>query len=282
MTDWLVPGVQFLQRFAQNNPHVYPYFQLLGLKVVFFVILLFLYAAGTALFRPPQRPLFNINWGLWSVSEVFVIVILFQVISSYLKNPMVARHNLEGAVTLWTTVEYLFLFMILWYTLRIVLNRNLADVGWHVGILKEDFMALLRGVLFVSVVAVLVNFVYWTEILPATSKIIREVTLRTVFSNGFFSVVQVILVLLFSPVVEEVFYRGFIYPVLRNRLPRSYSIILVSLFFASMHFQWNWFLLLFLMSCAASAAYDRTQRLAAPIIIHSFYNILVLWGYFNY
>lgn len=273
---------QWWTNFSQNYPLIVPYIYLLGGKALIFGAFALLAAAGSKMVKDPGAPVFDANWNMRSVAEVFFIFIAFQAVAVYFKTPFMDSPDLEGIVAVWAIVEYLFLFVLLWFILRFVLGKDLAHVGWHSGGLAEDAVVAFRGILFLGVLAGLTNFLYWTEILTPSTKIIERVTLASLFSKGIFSVLQMVLVLIVSPVCEETFYRGFIYPVLRNKLPRFLAVGLVSLFFAAVHFQWNYFILLFLMSCAVTVAYDKTKRLVAPVAIHAVYNILIMLGVFSY
>ena len=227
-------------------------------------------------------PVFDINWRMGSVAEVFLIFVSFQAVAVFFKNPFVGSAHHEGVEAVWAMVEYLFLLVLVWFILRFILKKDLAHAGWRLEEMKADAQVAFRGILFIGVLTVLTNFLYWTELLTPSSKIIRHIKISDLFSQGIFSLIQMGLVLLVSPACEETFYRGFVYPVLRNSLPRGISIFLLSLFFSAVHFQWSYFVLLFLMSWAVTAAYDKTQRLFAPLAIHGFYNLLVLLGFFSY
>ncbi len=285
MREWLSilhEAVGFWKQFFTGPSVILFYLGLLGGKVAFFGLLVLLARLCSRRIKTPVAPAFDINWDMVAVAQVFFVFLSFQAVAIFFKNPLMGSEQLGGLVSVWSVIEYLFLFVLIWVILRFVLRNDLAHVGWHVGDFKEEGAVALRGMIVVIILAVLTNFLYWTEILERSSKIIERVTLKDIFSNGVFSVIQVILVLLLSPVAEETFYRGFIYPVLRNKLPPALSGILLSLFFAAVHFQWGYFVLLFFMSYAATMAYEKTRRLMAPVAIHIFYNVLVLFGLFSY
>ena len=285
MSAWLsIPreAIAFWKNFFAGHSLIFFYLELLGGKAVFFGLLVLLARLCARRVKTPVPPAFDINWDMVAVAQVFFVFVFFQAIAIFFKNPLMNSEYLEGLVSVWSVIEYLFLFVLVWVILRFVLRNDLAHVGWHVGDFKEEGIVALRGMIVVIILAVLTNFLYWTEILERSSKILERVTLKDIFSNGVFSVIQVILVLLLSPVAEETFYRGFIYPVLRNKLPTAMAAILLSLFFAAVHFQWGYFVLLFFVSYAATMAYERTRRLLAPVGIHVFYNGMVLFGFFSY
>jgi membrane protease YdiL (CAAX protease family) len=278
----MVAFFQAWQSFSQANPIFVPYITLLGGKVALFGLFVFFFWVGARLFKAPQGPDFDVPWGMGSVVEIYLFFIAFQAVAIFFKTPHMGDENLEGIIAIWSTLEYLFLLVMVWCVLRFVLGQGLGYAGWAIGKFASDWPIAIRGILFIGVVAGILNFLYWTEILTPSSKIEYEVSLSGIFAGGVFSSIHVVLVLLISPICEETFYRGFAYPVLRNRLPKLFSILLVSSFFAAVHFQWSHFLYVFLMSWAATEAFDRTKRLFASMCIHSVYNALVLSGVFTY
>ena len=282
MTELFTLFFQGWIHFSQNHPAAVPFVYLLGGKTLFFCLFVLMTFAGAHFFKSSQPSGFDVNWDMRIVAEIFFTFLLFQAVAVYFKTPFMDSENLEGIVTVWSLIEYVFLFILLWVVARFALGRGLAQMGWRAENLHKDVVVAFRGILFIGVLAGLTNFLYWTEILTVSSKIVERVTLASLLSNGIFSILQMILVLIISPICEETFYRGFIYPVLRNKLPKVFAIVLVSLFFASVHFQWNYFPLLFLMSCAVTVAYDKTQRLVAPVAMHAFYNVLIMLGFFSY
>ncbi len=282
MNALLTKLFQLMADFQQNNGLAVEYLKLLGSKALLFGVLLLLIRIGAKLFKSHGKPPYQIPWGLRAVAEIFFIFLAFQAIAIYFKQPLAGGDNLEGVVAVWSVIEYLFLIVLIWYFVRHVLGSRMANLGWIAARRTRDMFIVLKGLAYVGVLCVLTDLLYWTEILERSSKIIRGVSFHELISEGFFSSVQIGLVLLVSPVCEETLYRGFIYPVLRNRLPAALSAILISIFFAAVHFDPSNFILIFLMSMGATMAYEKSRWIGAPIAVHAFYNALVLKGLFAY
>ena len=97
---------------------------------------------------------------------------------------------------------------------------------------------------------------------------------------------QFLLPVLFYPVVEEIVFRGLIQELVHDYITRqslgpvSIANLLTSLLFAGMHFIYHaplWAALVFFPSLVFGFFKDRTGRLAAPILLHVFYNAGFLW-----
>lgn len=77
-----------------------------------------------------------------------------------------------------------------------------------------------------------------------------------------------------APFVEELFFRGYAYPVLKARVGR-HAIWMSALLFASVHLYLINFLPVFLIGFVLARLYERTGSLAAPIVAHATANAAV-------
>jgi uncharacterized protein len=82
---------------------------------------------------------------------------------------------------------------------------------------------------------------------------------------------------LFAPLFEELFFRGFFYPALARRLGMIPSIITTALAFASIHasqlkYSWGPVLVIFLVGVALTTVRAIKKSLAATVLMHMAYN----------
>lgn len=77
-----------------------------------------------------------------------------------------------------------------------------------------------------------------------------------------------------APLVEELFFRGYVYPVFKQRVGR-HALWLSSLLFAGVHLYFINFLPVFLIGFLLARLYERTGTLAAPIVAHATANAAV-------
>jgi len=93
------------------------------------------------------------------------------------------------------------------------------------------------------------------------------------------------LALVVAPVSEEMVFRGGIFRFLLGRAPRWVAYTASAGLFALAHTNWVSFLPLFLLGLLFAAAYERTGRLAVPMLAHALFNLnsllLVLCGIGN-
>jgi uncharacterized protein len=83
--------------------------------------------------------------------------------------------------------------------------------------------------------------------------------------------------ILFAPLFEELFFRGFLYPVLARRLGMPFSVLLTALAFASIHasqlkYSWGPVLVIFLVGLALTTVRALKKSLAATVLMHMAYN----------
>ena len=80
-----------------------------------------------------------------------------------------------------------------------------------------------------------------------------------------------------APLMEELFFRGFLYPVLERRLGLSVAVFLTAIGFALLHgaqlmFSWGPVLVIFLVGIVLTMVRAKTNSVAAGVLIHMAYN----------
>jgi membrane protease YdiL (CAAX protease family) len=82
-------------------------------------------------------------------------------------------------------------------------------------------------------------------------------------------------VLIMAPVVEEIIFRGYIYRILKTKIPIMFAIIISSTLFSLIHYNVLSFILLFVLSIFLTYIYERNGSIMCPIIIHSLFNLMM-------
>jgi membrane protease YdiL (CAAX protease family) len=86
-----------------------------------------------------------------------------------------------------------------------------------------------------------------------------------------------ILSITLAPLMEELFFRGFLYPVLARRIGLPLAVFLTALGFALLHgsqlkFSWGPVLVIFLVGLVLTMVRAKTNSVAAGVLIHMAYN----------
>ncbi len=84
------------------------------------------------------------------------------------------------------------------------------------------------------------------------------------------------LVCVIVPIGEEIFFRGFIYGVLRARLRLPLAVGSSALLFAVVHTTWFHFLPILILGLILAILYERTRTLLPGIVVHSVNNVVAL------
>lgn len=91
---------------------------------------------------------------------------------------------------------------------------------------------------------------------------------RTLQQRAIFGIVAVVL----APVVEEVLFRGILYPTVKQAGFPRIALWGTSLFFALTHANFLTFIPLTVLALALVWLYERTNNLAAPVVTHALFN----------
>ena len=87
---------------------------------------------------------------------------------------------------------------------------------------------------------------------------------------------MIALALVVAPLSEELVFRAGLFRFLRSRAPRWVAFTISAGLFALLHGNWVSSLPLFVLGLLFAAAYERTGRLAVPILAHAFFNLNTL------
>jgi membrane protease YdiL (CAAX protease family) len=105
--------------------------------------------------------------------------------------------------------------------------------------------------------------------MPAEQESVKA--LRSTSSRAV-EVPMMFVVVFLVPFVEEIFFRGILYPLVKQAGFPRLAFFGVSLFFAAMHFNAESFIPLFVMALLLTWLYERYDNLLAPIAAHSLFN----------
>jgi membrane protease YdiL (CAAX protease family) len=146
-------------------------------------------------------------------------------------------------------------------TLSIHINKN------KIITLLKIYSALVPLLLFTLIINTIIIKALGIEYSPAPAIEL----LFSINSPGLliFAAIQVILT---GPLIEEMFFRGFLLPLFRNRYGFIASASMLSFFFASMHNAPTNLLPLFLISFTLCYIYEKTKSITAVFIFHAIHN----------
>jgi uncharacterized protein len=105
----------------------------------------------------------------------------------------------------------------------------------------------------------------------------RNLPIDRFFENARQASIMSVFAMTVAPLMEELFFRGFLYPVLARRLGMATSILLTSVAFGLLHgdqlkFSWAAVLIIFLVGVALTTVRALTKSVAASFLLHVGYN----------
>ncbi|MHB8781008.1 MAG: CPBP family intramembrane glutamic endopeptidase, partial [Candidatus Geothermincolia bacterium] len=89
-------------------------------------------------------------------------------------------------------------------------------------------------------------------------------------------VITILVVVLIAPIVEEILFRGILYPALRKRSGIGAAVLASSVLFAVLHLNWIAFLPLTAVGVVLALLYEWRGSLVAPIVAHAVNNGIVM------
>ena len=178
---------------------------------------------------------------------------------------LVSQFVIDAAVAV-----YLFLWIEGKYRVRFwqAIRWNWPTAGWRL---------LALGAVMLFVLSMLEN------LLPMP----KDTPFEKLFASPRDAYLLAIIAVTLGPLVEELFFRGFLYPVLARRWGVAWGIFLTALPFAAMHlpqygYAWGALLVILIVGIACGVVRAFTKSVGASFLVHVGYNgtqmlIAVLW-----
>jgi membrane protease YdiL (CAAX protease family) len=143
----------------------------------------------------------------------------------------------------------------------------LAAIHWNWPPRRVIAACLLGGVVLSVALQILAHF------LPIPKELPIDSFFQTPAEAWALSILSVTL----APLMEELFFRGFLYPVLARSLGLPVAVFLTALGFAALHgmqlmFSWGPVLVIFLVGVVLTLVRAKTNSVASGVLIHMAYN----------
>lgn len=136
--------------------------------------------------------------------------------------------------------------------------------------LKKGFSQGVGLFFFVSLVSILIYYIYPIEISPQP---ISEIILGA--KNWREMILLLVLTSIIAPISEELYFRGFLYPALVRKWGRIPGLIIASSFFGLLHFDIVRFIPITLGGIWLTLLFEKTGSLYTSMAAHSIWNMLM-------
>lgn len=236
--------------------------------------------------RPP--PSENPVWSFAMIAKVAVLWILvgaFLTLLFYALHYAKVRISSNAAALFHTTAMQVTALVLIYHVLRETGNRW-KDLGFSIPskqILREIGAGLM------AYLAILPVFLLVILIMLAISKLLAqeppphplvEIFLEEGKRSPFLVFYSVILASVLGPVVEEVFFRGFCYNIVKAKWGRIAAAIGTAFAFAWIHQNQFSFIPIFILGLALAFLYEARKNLWAPMTLHVAHNVFFMAYFF--
>jgi membrane protease YdiL (CAAX protease family) len=221
----------------------------------------------------------NKDWTLVDVGKVLVILFLLIVLSRLFRvdfaQTVAVSTPVRTAVVM--LLVYGVLTMLVFYFAVVKYRGSSKDLGFtsfgfgHALGLAIIWLVVLRVVAIIyGIIASIVGTIL--KVQPPTELVTR---IPQLFGYGYVGLlVAVVLGALVAPIVEELFFRGFLYPALRRRLGVAGGIVVSAVVFGLFHGN-AWLIFpTFAIGMILAYLYEREGSLGPPIMLHSLNNLI--------
>ena len=228
--------------------------------------------------RRPPTPLFKVEPKPWGLSELALAILAFLVVNLLVFLASAAFGNDDQLAWLFTLTSTLimnvaFVAALPWLFARRGLDwRRLFGIdparrpqGLGYGLVF--YFAMIPPLVIVTILSTVLCQVF--HIRPAPQPVVE---LLTFTDSGWMLGLVVLLAVVVAPVFEEILFRGFAYPALKQRWGTWKALVLVSTAFAVVHLHAPSIGPLFALGLAFALGYELTGSLLAPILMHSLFN----------
>jgi membrane protease YdiL (CAAX protease family) len=96
--------------------------------------------------------------------------------------------------------------------------------------------------------------------------------------NGNYTDITLIVIsaCIIAPIIEELIFRGMLYPLLKKGIGVFWGCVISSLTFSFVHYNILSFPVLFVFSCSLTYVYEKNNNIVVPMISHSIFNCIMI------
>jgi uncharacterized protein len=229
---------------------------------------------------PPPPPPRDPVWSGWDVVMILVVAVLGMFIFGTLISVafMATHHRVPSAspamLRVMLLAQFLSYIVVLFFMRALIVrhyHRRFADaVHWHWP-RERRWLGYLLGGMGLALVVQLVS-----ALLP----IPKTLPIDKYFQSRSAAYIMSLFGISMAPLVEELFFRGFLYPVLARRLGIAMGVVLTALGFALVHASqlasaWAPLLILFMVGLAFTLVRVLTGNVAPGFLMHVGYNFML-------
>ncbi len=282
-----IPGeVLTVERVLAKDKHLALVFTLIALLVIALfllgVVLDFLILSSRraganrdiSAYRGPKA-----SWGLWDVSKTVILYVFFSYLlliaeASLLRVFPALKDDNFRMILNTSIMDTLIVMLILHFTV-IQYKEKIASLGLS---LKNFFMNVYYGVVayiallpvligIIAIMAVVMSLIgYYPQKQPVVDLFLREKNAPFLLYTSLFASVA-------GPVIEEIFFRGFLYNAVKKNTGIFWATLITAVGFALLHAHPAGFLPILALGILLARLYERTGTIVSSVTVHVIHNM---------
>jgi membrane protease YdiL (CAAX protease family) len=224
----------------------------------------------------PEPPVENPPWSGWEVLALAMVTIVASLFFIWLGGrifypslPAVEVAKRPALSVLSQMVAYLCVVFCMYVLATRTPGRDFLEaIRWN---WPRRWAGYLLGGIFLSVALQV-----FARLLPVP----KQLPMDEFFQTRGLAMLMSVFGITVAPLMEELFFRGFLYPVLFRRWGGAIAVLLTALAFALLHslqlgFAWGPLLVIFLVGIALTLVRAATKSVASGFVVHMAYNATI-------
>ncbi len=224
-----------------------------------------------------------VKWGVWDVVKVVVLFLFFGYIVIMIESvmtrifPLIKNDNFRMILNS-SVLDILAVVFILYFAV-VEHKEKLIALGISS---KNFFRNVFYGVIgYIAIIPVLIlilvviaffanMFKYVPEKQAVVELFLKEKDTRFLFYTSIFAAVL-------GPIIEELFFRGFMYNAFKKRIGIFWAMLITAATFAALHAHAVGFLPIMVLGMLLAYLYEKTGTLVSSITVHMVHNLSMVF-----
>lgn len=173
-------------------------------------------------------------------------------------------------------IQIIVLFLPMWVFVIRKYKTNLADFGFKKIALKKMLFIALGSYVFYLILATLITTILFSNNLDIPGYHSQASYIELFGSDRLGITVAILVIVILAPIIEEFFFRGFVYRILTKIWPVWLGSLMTAIMFAAVHFQLESFFPILLLGLFLNFTYQKSGSLWTSITFHSLNNAIAL------
>ena len=228
----------------------------------------------------------EIRWNIWDVGKVVILFMFFGYMLIMIEScllriiPVLKNENFRMIVNS-SILDVLAIVFMLYFTVSQYGERMTA-----LGISLKNFLKnVFYGVVgYIAAIPVLAVILIATAIFTNLIKYVPEkqvvVELFLNEKNASFLVYTSLFAAIAGPIIEEMFFRGFMYNAFKKYMNKIYAMIITAALFAALHAHPVGFLPIMVLGILLAYLYEKTGTLVSSVTVHMMHNLTMVFFVF--